>query len=134
MIFSEIPTILHISLTAAFSRLAAPASLFVSLPVGHLKTGRFCLGPMRARGLKRIGIFAIEQQDQTLVGRGIVGDGRAFDEKPHRRAVGIVAVEVSRMGCSAASASRQVPCGRKLSSRQVHRCASSASMRSSEDA
>src|SRR5215831_17920775 len=47
---------------------------------------------------------------------------------------GLSPSSVSRIGCSLASASRQVPCGRKLSSRKIHSCASSASTRSSEAA
>ena len=89
--------------------------------------------PARAGCSDGFRVLAVEQHHNAFVRLSIAGHRRAVDEKAHGRIIGIVLMDREQDRLLGGLASRQVPCGRKLSSRNVHKCASSASMRSSEE-
>ena len=60
--------------------LTLPAALVIGLPIGDLEACGFGLAPARAGGLDGLRIFAVEQQDQALVGGGIAGHAGMVEE------------------------------------------------------
>ncbi len=73
-----------------YSALTLPPPAFVRLPIGYVETLCFCCSPALARGGNRLGICAIEQKHQALVGTGIRGNRGSVDQKPHACAVRVV--------------------------------------------
>ena len=81
------------SATLTAQALRLPAAVFVRLPVGSLEPAGLRFTPARPCRGNRLVVFAVKQQDDALVGRGILRHRRAVDQKADIRAVRIVVVD-----------------------------------------
>src|SRR5215213_9965017 len=78
--------------SSSASRLAPalPVAVFVWLPISGFKSGGFYLAAALPGGGHSVGILAVEYQHETLIGRGILRQRYAVDQKPDRGAIRIV--------------------------------------------
>src|SRR5438128_12108994 len=58
-----------------------PAAALVGLPIGDLEPPRLAGGPVFARGGERVGIVAVEHQNQTLVAVAVGRQARIVDQE-----------------------------------------------------
>src|SRR5262245_50547090 len=67
--------------------------MLVALPIGQVETLLLGFTPTHARGVYRIRIVAVEQQDDALVGVGIRRYRNAVNKEAYGRTVGVFFVD-----------------------------------------